>query len=152
MPTDPNVFTIDAVLADSAVTADGKLYVQGGGWNLIGTPALPVQVPRIALALVIGVPYAATNRPHTLEIKFEGADGPIPLGRSAPAGGGEEMLGVSSQFNIGRPPTIQPGDRQVIPMAMNFNSMTFETAGTYSFTFTIDGEEINRLTFRVAAA
>lgn len=149
MPTDPNVFTIDAMLADSAVAADGKLYVQGGGWNLIGSPALPVVVPRIAIALVIGVPYVATNRPHTLEVKFEGADGPIPLSR-ATAAGGEEMLGVSSQFNVGRPPTIQPGDRQVIPMAMNFNAMTFESPGTYSFTFTIDGEEINRLTFRVA--
>jgi hypothetical protein len=148
---DPNVFTIDAVLADSAVTADGKLYVQGGGWHILGTASFPVQVPRIAIALVIGVPYAATNRAHTLEINFEGDDGPIPLGHSMPAGGEapEPMMGLSNQFNIGRPPSIQPGDRQAIPMAMNFNSMQFDRAGTYSFTFAIDGEEMNRLTFRV---
>ncbi len=151
MATDPNEFTIDAMLADSAVTADGKLFVQGGGWNLIGTPSFPFQVPRIGIALVIGIPYAETNRNHTLEIQFAGEDGPIPLGHTTDPDSGDTkpLMGVGSQFNVGRPPSIQPGDRQVIPMAMNFNSVQFDKPGMHSFSILIDGTEVNRLEFRV---
>ncbi len=146
-------FTVDAMLADSAVTADGKLYLQGSGWNMINAQAFPFQVPRIGIGLVIGVPYGETNRNHTFQIKFSGDDGPLPLGRGVNPQSGqvEGVMEISGQFNLGRPPTIQPGDRQAMAVAMNFDGLVFDKPGAYSFGIWIDQTEINHLPFRVAA-
>jgi hypothetical protein len=150
MSTDPNDFIVDAFLADSAATADGKLYVQGGGWNAINPAGLPFKQARIGIALTIGVPYSATNSIHRLEILLEGEDGPIPLGNTVNAAGESgSVMGIGSQFTVGRPPAIMPGDRQLVPRALNFDGMVFERAGAYTFTIMIDGVEANRLTFRV---
>jgi hypothetical protein len=46
--TYPPDFQVDAVLCDSAVTADGKLYIQRGGWNLLGAESFPFRQSRIA--------------------------------------------------------------------------------------------------------
>lgn len=147
------VFAVDAILCDSAAVADGKLYLQGAGWNMLGTGSFPFQQPRIGLAVVIGVPYTGTNQNHTLSVNLEHEDGqPFRLGslsEAEPQPDEPAPAGISAQFNVGRPSTIQPGDAQVLPFAINLDQLRFDAPGAYSFVIKIDGDEVKRLVFRV---
>jgi hypothetical protein len=154
--SDPGTFSIDAMLCDSAVVAEGKLYVHGAGWNMLSSSQFPFVQSRIGLAVVIGVPYTETNREHRLHVRLESEDGDLlPLGPPVPdpdqPGGTQRATGVGAQFNVGRPPMLQPGDRQNLPFAINLDQLGFERSGAYSCVLTIDGEEVNRLPFRVQA-
>jgi hypothetical protein len=40
---------IEAFLADSVESVEGKLYVLGAGWNVLHTPALPFRQARIGV-------------------------------------------------------------------------------------------------------
>lgn len=148
-------FTVDAILCDSAMTADGKLFIQGGGWNMLVAQTFPFHQSRIGLGFVIGVPYAATNRNHTFQIKLTHEDGSdVPLGspKVAPDGTAAIPVSLTAQFNVGRPPTIQPGDSQVMAFAVNLDQLRFELPGAYAFVFSIDDNEVERLPFRVSGA
>jgi hypothetical protein len=144
-------FSVNAILCDSATTAEGKLYVQGGGWSMLGTTLFPFQQPRISLGIVVAVPYTATNQNHTLRIYLVGEDGQrISFGgASTEQPDGEVPGSIEARFNLGRPPTIQPGDAQTIPMAVNLDQLRFDAPGAYSFVIEIDGTEVERLIFRV---
>ncbi len=139
---------VDAFLADSVVMAEGKLYAQGAGWNTINVRALPVVHDRIGIGVLIRVPYTATNQVHNFEIRLEDADGQrLPIGDN-PAGEGK-IESIGGQFNVGRPPTIQPGDEQIVPTAMNVNGYRFERAGNFRFVVSVDGDDAKALPFKV---
>jgi Family of unknown function (DUF6941) len=150
-------FAVTAMLCDSAVTAEGKLYLQGAGWDMINPPSgtYPTRVPRVGLGLLIAVPYTATNRNHTMRISLKGADGEeIALGLQ-PADptdptsvGTVPMYYVEANFNVGRPPHLQSGESQTIPFAMNLDGLAINQPGSYSFVIEIDQREVQRLTFR----
>src|SRR2546426_1788194 len=143
---------VEGFLADSVVVADGKLYVQGAGWNVIYTQALPMRHPRVGIGLVVRVAYTATNQVHNFTVRLEDQDG-TEIGLAQPPPDTEAPDGpvtrIQGQFNIGRPPFLRPGDEQLIPFAINFDGLEFERADRYSFVVEIDGEEAKRLPFRV---
>lgn len=142
----------DALLADSVAVAEGKVYVQGGGWNLINVPAFPFHQDRIGLALIVRVPYTATNQEHRFRLTLQDEDGEVVVLGDAPPGVETEdgkIRAVEGAFNIGRPPLLPPGDEQIVPLALNLNGTTFVRPGRYGFVFEIDGTEVNRLAFRV---
>ncbi|MEV6693356.1 hypothetical protein AB0M35_17990 [Micromonospora sp. NPDC051196] len=151
----PRGFTINAMICDTASSPEGKLYIHGGGWNLLTTNIFPFIQPRIAVAGVISVPYTETNKGHVLELRLEDEDGKrIPLGSTVTAPDGTAARapeGIQAQFTLGRPPDLQAGDAQSLPIAINLDRVRFESPSAYSFVITIGGEEITRLPFRVAA-
>src|SRR5690242_8148894 len=124
----------DAFLADSVVVADNKLYVQGGGWDSLWATTFPVRHPRIGIAVVLTVPWNATNKMHAFEVKIVDPDGQSivlgdpPPGMQVPGGKVRELRG---QFNVGKPPTLNVGDSQVVPIAMNIDGLAFEKPATY---------------------
>jgi hypothetical protein len=139
---------IDAFLADSVVVADGKLYVQGAGWNVINATKVPARHDRVGIGFIVRVPYTATNQEHKFELRLEDADGKQLTFGDDPQGKGRiEALG--GQFNVGRPPTLKPGDEQVVPFAVNINALPLERAGNYRFVISIDGDDTKELPFRV---
>ncbi len=104
---------VEAFLADSVVAAEGKLYVQGAGWNIVNAPALPYRLARAGIGLIVRIPYTATNQPHKFEIFMRDADGiEMPLAEAPPdvetPDGKIRRLG--GEFNVGRPPTLEAGD------------------------------------------
>jgi hypothetical protein len=143
---------IDAFLADSVVAAEGKLYVQGAGWNAIFTPTVPFRQNRLGVGVLIEVPYTATNQMHNLVLKIVDADEnsiPIadaPPGVETPDGKIHELKG---QFTVGRPPLLPPGDEQMVPIALNIEGLEFKEPGRYSVVISISGTEMKRLPIRV---
>lgn len=143
---------VEAFLADSVVAAEGKLYVQGAGWNIVYARAVPTRHDRIGIGLLIHVPYTATNQAHKFEIRLEDADAnTLPIGEAPPDAQVEDgkIRQFGGDFNVGRPPDLKPGDEQIVPIALNINGLPFEAAGSYSFVIEIDGSEVKRLTFRL---
>ena len=139
---------VDGFLADSVVVAEGKIYVQGAGWNVINAVRLPAQHDRIGIGFVVRVPYTATNQDHAFEVRLEDADANRLTFGDNPEGEGR-VEGLGGQFNVGRPPTLKPGDEQVVPFAVNINALPLEKAGNYRFVISIDGQDIKELPFRV---
>jgi hypothetical protein len=142
----------DAILADSVVSAEGKLYVQGGGWNLLNVVSFPHQQDRIGVALVVRVPYTATNQEHRFKLWIQDEDGNAHVLGDAPPGVETEdgkIRALEGAFNVGRPPLLPPGDEQVVPLAVNLNNVVFTAPGQYSFVLELDQTEVTRLTFRV---
>ena len=143
---------VEALLADSAVSAEGKLYLQGAGWNIINAPTLPIRVPRIGLGMVISVPWTETNRPHQFEVRLLDADGHILPLADAPPGvemedGKIRRLGAS--VSVGRPPSVAPGDEQLVPIAMNIDGLVFNDQGRFEFVVSVDDEDMKHLPIRV---
>jgi hypothetical protein len=146
--------TVDGFLADSvAGPGDGKIYVLGGGWNILHTQSLPTRHPRLGLAVLVTVPYLlATNEAHRLEIHLEDADRvAMPLGDAPPdaATPDGKLRRLTAEFAVGRPVGVEPGDEQVVGVAINLDGLVFERAGSYSFVIAVDGQEAKRLRFRV---
>ena len=69
MVDDPGEFEIDALIADSVAASEGKLYVQGGGWDTIWTPILPFRHSRVGIGVVLRVAWGATNQLHQFSVK-----------------------------------------------------------------------------------
>jgi hypothetical protein len=146
---------VEAFLADSVESVEGKLYVLGAGWNVLNTRTVPFRQPRIGVGLIIRVPYTATNQMHTFELTLQDADGQeLPMGDApsnaeTPDGKVRRFVG---QFNVGRPPTLQPGDEQLITLAVNIDGLEFERADAYRFVVELDGSPEKELPFRVVPA
>jgi hypothetical protein len=147
------IVEIDAFLADSVATAEGKLYVQGAGWNIIHTQEIPARHARIGIGFIVRVPYTATNQMHKFELYLLNSDGEemalAPTASEAEGNDGE-IHRLGGQFNVGRPPTLQPGDEQLIPFAVNLDGLQFDRADSYRFVLELDGSPEKELPFRVS--
>lgn len=142
----------EAMLADSVVAVEGKLYVQGGGWDQLATQGLPVRHPRIGIAVLLHVPYNDTNMPHQFELRLEDADGKtLPLGDAPPGMGTADgkVRAIGGPLVVGRPPLLGPGDDQSVPIAANLDGLLFERAGAYRFVISVDGQDVKHLAFRI---
>jgi len=143
---------VDAFLADSVESVEGKLYVLGAGWNVLTTTQIPTRHPRVGVGIIIHVPYTATNQLHTFAVYLVDADdNELPLS-DAPPGAGEpdgKVRRLSGQFNVGRPPTLQPGDEQLVALGVNIDGLVFDRADAYRFVVELDGSREKFLPFRV---
>ena len=143
---------VDALVADSVVVAEGKLYIQGGGWNVIWTQSTPARHPRIGIGALIHVPFTATNQMHEFSIRIVDEDETaLPLAAAPPQGVTPDgkVTELKGQFNMGRPPFLTPGDEQVIPLAVNLDGLEFPKPAMYHAVIAIDGTDLKRLPIRV---
>jgi hypothetical protein len=142
-------FSAIIMLCDSVACPEGKLYIQGGGWQTLQSDRYPVRIPRIGVAVIVTVPYARTNERHELSLSFrngEGRDLPAAKPGSPP---GEPVHASQSFFNIDRPLYLRPGDSQLLTSAANFDGLIVPEPDTYHFAVLIDGREISRASFRL---
>ena len=139
---------VDAFLADSVVTSDGKLYVQGAGWNRISAASFPVVHDRIGIGLIFSFEVAKVSEPHRFELRLEDAKGnELPLGEAPP---GPQSPGkitrIGGEFGAG---PVAHGVEQIVPIAINLNGMAFEGPSTFRFVVSVDGDDMKALAFRV---
>ena len=139
---------VDGFLADSVVTSDGKLYVQGAGWNRISAATFPVVHDRIGIGLLFRFEVEAVGEPHRFELRLEDSKGnEMPLGDAPP---GPQSPGkitrIGGEFGAG---PVARGVEQIVPIAVNLNGMAFEGPSTFRFVISVDGVDLKALPFRV---
>lgn len=125
------------MLADAATVADGKLYVHGGGWDLINTRAVPATHPTISLVFVIEFEWSETHVDRTLQVSLHDEDDT------------RLDVGAVGVLNVGHPPGAVHGAPILQPFALPFPTVTFARAGRYYFKVAVDETELARVRFGV---
>jgi hypothetical protein len=117
------------MLADHAEVAEGKLFINGGGWTTTGPDPVP-----FAIVAIIEVPWDQTNRQHKLRFELIDTDGNPVLGDN------QEPVFLEIMGEVGRPPGVKPGSSIPLPLAL-FNPQGHPLpGGRYEWRLTIDGE------------
>ena len=130
------------ILADSAQVVGNKLYLLGGGWDMLAVSAgFPVE-QRCAIAVSVKIPWNETNQRHTFEMEVS-EETP---GTEAP----KSIVKVGSQFEVGRPPGIPLGSDQRIQLAIDM-TLKIEHPGTKVVVARIEGQEMRRIHFNVVS-
>ena len=99
---------LDAFLADSVASVQGKLYALGAGWNRIAVALFPARHDRVGIGLLFRVPAGSTVEPRRFELRLLGpSNDDLELG-SSPDGpvnriGGEFTAGARRSRSC-RPP------------------------------------------------
>lgn len=123
------------LLADASEAINGKVYVLGGGWNVLRFPTLP-QNWNISIALGVDVAWDETNQPHSLELVVENPDGAVVTDE------------FSASFETGRPPGLPPGQEQRVVVSL-VTKATLSAAGPHAAVARVNGDEIGRTRFYV---
>jgi len=130
---------VTLLLCDHAEALNGKLYVMGGGWNVLFAPGRPVHT---AVAAVIAVPWDQTNLRHKLSLDLLTADGdPVEV-----EGGAVHLEGM---FEVGRPAGVKPGSALNTPLVWNFDGLVLQEGG-YEWKLSIDDSPVASRPFTVA--
>jgi hypothetical protein len=124
------------ILADRAEVINNKLYLMGGGWDVITVGTQFPVVHHCALAISFKVPWNETNQRHTISIEIVDEDGQTSLAK------------VGGQIEVGRPVGIRPGQSQRLQMGINI-PLEFAKAGAYEVTASIEGQHVGGTEFRV---
>ena len=123
------------ILADHAEIIGGKLYLMGGGWDVLTVnTGFPLTRP-VGLAAAFSVPWNETNERRNVEIDIQTEDG-------------QSVGKVSGQFEVGRPAGIKAGQDQRLQLAANV-PLNLPAPGTYVIVARIEGQDETRVPFNV---
>lgn len=125
------------MLADHAEVIGGKLYIHGGAWDRLTVGSRFPHSRIVGIAASFVVPWNETNRKIAARIEIQTEDGAI-IGK------------LETQFEVGRPAGIPPGQDQRFQLAANV-PMKFDEAGVFALVGYVDGEESARTPFYVVA-
>jgi hypothetical protein len=125
---DDNLIVVEwLILADSAQVVGSKLFLLGGGWDVLTVNSeFPVQ-HFCAVAAAFRVPWTETNRPFAVEIEVVDEDD-------------GSLARLAAQAEVGRPPGITPGQPQRTQIAATI-SISFPHPGTYAVIARVEGQE-----------
>jgi hypothetical protein len=123
---------VTMLLADAAQEVQGKLYILGGGWSVTGP-----DIPPMALAIKLDVPWNAADASHEFELALVDTDGRAVLVEDAAQGPREVRIGGS--FEVGRPPGLPPGSDIDCAFTVNVGAIPL-ASGRYAWQLWIDGE------------
>lgn len=134
------------LLCDAAQVADGKLYVLGGGWSLIGPDPMPT-----GIAMKIDVDWTEADRSHHWELFLIDEDGQPVL---AEGPNGPQAIEVRGDFEVTRPDAVPEGTPIDVALAINFGPLPLRPAARYTWRLAIDGESADEwiLAFATRAA
>ena len=116
------------LLADAAQVADSKLFILGGGINVI--PASPAP---LAIAAVIDVPWDRADVLHDWKLELLDADGMPVLMNDLP-------VLVAGQFQVSRGEIALPGSPLPMPLAVNFSGLALPAGLRFAWRLVIDDD------------
>jgi hypothetical protein len=124
------------ILADSAQVLGNKVFLLGGGWDVLTVnQAFPVQ-QQLSIAVSFKVPWGEANKRHTVALEVATEDG-------------QQLAQVAGQLEVGRPPGIRLGQAQRMQMGVNL-VLNLPKEGVYEIKASVNGEEdSHRATFNV---
>ncbi|HEX2152947.1 MAG TPA: hypothetical protein VHL52_03105 [Acidimicrobiia bacterium] len=127
-----------ALLADAVQASQGKLFVLGGGWDVLTVRALPARHPSMGIGLRVRVPWGWPGDSVRLEVELQDEDGGSILPGS-----------LKAPVPVRRPDHLPEGQDLTVVRALTFTNVVFRDEGAYSFVVSIDGEVKERLRFLV---
>lgn len=134
------------MLCDHAQVADGKLFISGGGWSVVGTPT-----PLSAIALLLRVPWTMANHETQFKLRLVAADGAAvtqPSFTDEP-----QPVEIAGTFEVGRPPGLAPGSLLDLPLAVRVPRLVLQP-GRYVWELSVGNEthEDWQLSFQARSA
>ncbi len=123
------------IVADAAQVVGNKLYLLGGGWDVLTVNSGFPFSYRFSVATSFKVLWNETNQRHNFEIEVFTEDG-------------ETLTKVGGQVEVGRPPGIRPGQEQRMQLAADFG-VELKGPGTYAVVARLEGQEDARTQFHV---
>lgn len=127
-----------ALLADAVQASQGKLFVLGGGWDVLTVRSLPARHPSMGIGLRVRVPWGWPGESVRLDVELQDEDGKSVLPGS-----------LSAPVPVRRPDHLPEGQDLTVVRALTFTNVIFRNEGAYSFVVSIDGEVKERLRFMV---
>lgn len=127
-----------ALLADAVQASQGKLFVLGGGWDVLTVRSLPARHPSMGIGLRVRVPWGWPGESVRLDVELQDEDGQSVLPGS-----------LSAPVPVRRPDHLPEGQDLTVVRALTFTNVVFRDEGAYSFVVSIDGEVKERLRFMV---
>lgn len=126
-----------AMLADAAQVQGGKLYILGGGFEMIRARAMPVIHRNINVALVVEVGAEERNQDLDLVIDLIDEDG--------------KAMGVQARgrLRVKDQPILPPGSPSVVPLVSPFYNVRFPEPKGYTFVIRHEDDELGRIRLRV---
>ncbi|MGB8179165.1 MAG: hypothetical protein WCF63_03270 [Acidimicrobiales bacterium] len=125
---------VTMLLADSAQVADGKLYILGGGWSVVGPDPMPM-----AVAVKVSVDSHEFHTSHHWELFLEDADGQQVGFETAD---GPHFIEVRGDFSASTPADVPVGTPVEVPIAVNFGPIPLVDNSRYTWRVVIDGETL----------
>jgi uncharacterized protein DUF6941 len=107
------------MLCDFAEVLNGKLYVMGGGFDVI----LADVTAQLALAVIWRVPWDQANRPHELDIQLFSEDCEPVTDADA------NEIRAKGQMEVGRPAGMTPGQAISAPLAVRIPALSLSPGG-----------------------
>jgi hypothetical protein len=130
---------VTMLLADSAQAVEGKLYILGGGWSIIGPNPTPM-----AIAIKIEVPWLDTNTDHQLQLALFDEDGQSVV---IPTPTGDQPFEVKIPFKVGRPAAVRIGTPIDLPLAINIAPLPLRPDSRYVWRCYINDKLIDEVSF-----
>jgi hypothetical protein len=134
-------------LADSVQSAEGKLFALGVGWNRLAAGGFPARHDRVGIGVLVTLEDGDAGE-HNLELTLLGPNG-LPLTLFIDATG-TQQFSINATFQT--QPSADDFGEVIVPLALNINGITFPADGAYVFSIRLDGNERDRLPFRVDLA
>lgn len=129
---------LQVVLADYAVTHDGKVMMAGAGWSQVGSGVFTS-----ALALMAKIPWDMTERPIRIHAELVDEDGRNVLINANP-------LAFDIELEVARPTHLRPGSDVDQNLAIQIPPIALAPGRSYEWRVTVDGRgnrEWNRTFF-----
>jgi hypothetical protein len=120
------------MLADHAEVADGKLFINGGGWTFTGPGPCP-----FAIAMTAEMPRDSAGAQHDVRWELLDDQGhPVVI----PTPNGHEPLVIQGQFAQAAGPDAPEGVPLTSVLAINLGPTPIPPGGRYEWRLMIDGE------------
>ena len=127
-----------ALVADCVQAVGGKLYVLGGGWDMLWVGSFPVRHPSMGIGIRIRVPWSHLDE-FVLSVDLVDEDGQSLFG------GKRLSQRIRVKRRMGRPAGSDTG----VTRAFTFNNLLFPKPGGYAFPIFVGSAEVARIRFRV---
>jgi hypothetical protein len=123
--------------ADHVDAAGGKLYVNGGFFNMLRLPGYPAIVPTLGIGASLIVPWHAYQQDHHFVVTLHDEDR-----RELP-------LKIEGNFRVGADILLRHGDPSVINIGGTVTNVVFERPGHYHLLLRVDDEPLSRWDLQV---
>jgi hypothetical protein len=134
---------VTLLLCDHAEVAEGKLFINGGGWDTTSAPTAP-----FSIAVLLWVPWDRTNSRLQFRLGLFDEDGE-PVRQETPDGT-VVPVELAGDFEVGRPPGATQGAALPVPMTFHFAPMPLAAGRRYYWQVWVDGETSEAWTYAFA--